>query len=74
MIEATIIYDMYTIDSNNKLDIMGFVWMDQNRTNFVANASSTTYHGTSFLRSRLYQVDKSPNANPVMITNKINQP
>ena len=53
---------------------MGFVWMDQNHMNFVANASSTTYHGTLFLRSCFYHVDKSPNANPVMITNKTKQP
>ena len=66
-------YALYTIDDSDKLEIMAYTWMDKNRMQYVSTASST-YHGTSFERNRLRQVNKDKNAAPVMQHLQVRQP
>ena len=66
-------YALYTIDDSDRLEIMAYTWMDKNRMQYVSTASST-YHGESFERNRLRQVDKDKHAAPVMQHLQVRQP
>ena len=66
-------FGVYAVDNDGKLDKFGFTWMDCNRMQFVSNTSST-YLGNPFVRSRLRQVDKMPDAKPEHVEFDINQP
>ena len=66
-------HGLYTIDNNNKLDKFAFVWVDRQRMTFVSNTSSL-YLGEDFDRTRFWQVNKTPDADPEHVNVKVQQP
>ena len=62
-----------TSSTNDGATLLAFVWLDQERRNFIATGSSLA-NGTPYYRTRRRQVDVTPNANAERVNLVIPKP